>query len=726
MEEVRSGRPGIDLSGGRSFDQQERWGTLTEDMIDPLAFLRTVAGPLRFFFFSGLAWACWGAFGPEVLAHDEQQFGRSLSCYRVDGIPACSAVEVVGERLYAIGQGSLWVLDIEDPERPVVLGKLSGLGNTRQLVVRGTTAFITARQDGLWLVDVSDSTKPELVSHYDTVEMATGIWVSGDVGFIATRCYGVEIVDVSDPKKVRHLSTLKTGEAQSCWARDGKLYIGDWAPKKLLVADVSDPRAPVLIGEGELDGYGDGGCLRGKYCYAATGHFSRSEDRANEEGHGHGLEIFDVSDPASPVRVSGVKFPVSYHLQNDMWSARVAGDHCVVADTYNGLFVVNVNDVTEPVIVAHAQLPMVDSRKDFDPVGGVALAKDVIYAAGIYSGLYVVPAKGLAEPVVIEKDTPPVLADSRLTRVPDPDFLVYRPEGQVRSVTVRGDIAWAACGAAGIQAIRLGEKLEPVMTHHGQGDAWHVSVAGNRLVCAESAAGMAIYDIGEDLRLTEVGRLTIKGQAVKQVAAPAPANFAILHCGSAAIYIADLTDPRHPKVALKDSQVGLFYGDQLVDELFDGRYLCAHWHRSGPGWYDVGGPEVVWAGNTPDETNYSWTDGACSMNGRLLIVKRGKYAILDPNEKRSASELPAYGIRGTYLNGRPSVGGNTLIVTSRHHRTVKVVDITDVEQPRLKASFSLTGHPGACAFWRGRMVIPASHQGLLLERKQEMAAFPPE
>lgn len=680
-------------------------------MIDRLAFPRTLARHLRFFFI--FAWTT----GSAAFGHDESQFGKALPYHQVDGIPACSAVEVVGDRLYAIGQGSLWVLDITVPEKPRMLGMLGGLGNTRQLVIRGTTAFITARQDGLWMVDVSDASKPVLISHYDTVEMATGIWVSGDVGFIATRCYGVEIVDVSDPKQVRNLSTLKTGEAQSCWARDGLLYIGDWAPKKLLVADVHDPRAPKIIGEGELDGYGDGGCLRGKYCYAATGHFSRSEDRAKEEGHGHGLEIFDVSNPTAPVRVSGVKLPASYHLQNDMWTARVAGDHCVVADTYNGLFVVNVGDVTKPVIVAHAQLPMVESRKDFDPVGGVALAKDVIYAAGIYSGLYVVTAKGLAEPVVIEKDTPPVLAKAKSAAASDPDFLVYQPEGQVHSVTVQGDIAWAACGAAGIQAIRLGDKLEPVMTHRGQGDAWHVSVAGKRLVSAESAEGLAIYDIGDDLHLTEVGRLMIPGQAVKQAAAPAPSKFAILHCGSSAIYIADLTDPKNPKVALKDSQVGLFYGDQLVDELFDGRYLCAHWHRSGPGWYDVSGPVPKWAGNTPDTSNYSWTDGGCAMNGKLLIVKRGKYSILNPNEQRSASELPAYGISGTYLNGRPSVSGSTLVVTSRHQRTVQVVDISDVSHPKLARKFEIPGHPGASAFWQDRMLIPAGYQGLLLERK---------
>jgi hypothetical protein len=39
-----------------------------------------------------------------------------------------------------------------------------------------------------------------------------------------------------------------------------------------------------------------------------------------------------------------------------------------------------------------------------------------------------------------------------------------------------------------------------------------------------------------------------------------------------------------------------------------------------------------------------------------------------------------------------------------------------VTNPTLINEYKLTGHPGACAFWQGRLVIPAAYQGLLLER----------
>ncbi len=662
---------------------------------------------------------------PGFAAHPEAEYGPTLDLIPVPEVRRCQAVEVRGDRLYATGAGDFHVLDISRPAEPRMLGSVSGLGNTRQLFVRDGIAYVTARQDGLWLIDVSDDTRPEVISHYDTVEMATGIWVSGEVAFVATRCYGVEIVDVGDPKTPRHLGTLKTGEAQSCWARDGFLYIGDWAPKKLLVADVRNPLEPKIVGEGLLDGYGDGGCLRGDLCFAATGHHSRAKDEKERQGRGHGLEIFDVSDPTNPERISGVKFPPSYQISNDMWTARVAGDHCVVADTWNGLFVVNIADIEQPKIVAHAVLPIVEWKELPDPVGGIALGDGVIYVAGVYSGLYVAPAPGMARPVTREPDAAPVIPDDpEVASAIHPDFLSYQPGGQVRSVSlVEDDLAWAACGTVGIQAIRLGEdSLEPVgVTIPVEGEVWHVSVSGDRLYAAESAGGLGIYKIGPDLGLTEIGRLRLKGKNVKQVACPPPGRFALLHCGGSQVQIADVSDPANPKIVFEDSQVGLFYGDQLVPEMRGGKYLVAFWQRSGPAWYDVSGAEPKWIGNTPDERMFSWKEGACALGERLLVMQRGRYSLLEPGDLRDFESLPSFGIEGHRLSGRPTsnAAGDRLAIASRHERRIEVLDISEVENPVLLREYELFGHPGACAFRRdGRLVVPAGYQGLLLEKSK--------
>lgn len=646
-----------------------------------------------------------GSAEPEVLSYE-----------KVYGVGPTQAVEAVGNRLYAAGRGVFHVLDSSDPAKPRLLGKVEGLGNTRQIFVDGTTAYVTARQDGLWLIDVSDPAKPTVISHYDTVEMATGIWVSGQVAFVATRQYGVELIDVSDPRKPRHLSALKTGEAQSCWGRDGLLYIGDWAPKKMIVADVRDPRNPKIIGEAELDGYGDGGCLRDNLCYAATGHHSRLADKEAAHGKGHGLEIFDVSQPGSPVFLSRVKFPAYHKIYFDMWSARVAGDHCVVADTWNGLFVVNVSDPKRAKIVARAELPKIPEEGESDPVGGVALGEGVIYAAGIYTGLYVVKAPGMAVPAQREPDAGVKVVEQTVEPAAPEGFAVYRPEGQVRSVTVVDDVAWAACGIAGIQAVRLGDAPSLIAQTPGKGVVFHVAVAGDRLYAAENNAGLGIYRIEPSMQLTEIGRLVVPGYNIKQVACPPPGRFALFHCGGATAFVADVSDPAAPKVVLRDPQVGLFYGDQLVPEMLGGRYLVAFWQRSGPAWYDVSGEKPVHLGNTPDERMYSFANGACLLKDKLLVVQRNKLYWIEPGEMRDLQTLPTYEAPGRQFAGRPTTDGRQLALSRRPNRQVQVYDISDLQTPRFLREYELPGHPGACGFWQGRLVIPAGYTGLLVER----------
>ena len=74
---------------------------------------------------------------------------------------------------------------------------------------------------------------------------------------------------------------------------------------------------------------------------------------------------------------------------------------------------------------------------------------------------------------------------------------------------------------------------------------------------------------------------------------------------------------------------------------------------------------------------------------------------------RQASELPGYGIKGVDLSGRPSTDGKRLALSSRHNRTVKLLDVSDITQPKLTREYALFGHPGACSFWNGRLLIPA-------------------
>ena len=77
-------------------------------------------------------------------------------------IKKCSDLEINGDYIYAIGGGYLYVISVKTEK---VVGKVSGLGETRQLAVSedGNTVVVTSRVDGAFVVATDDKTNPQIV-----------------------------------------------------------------------------------------------------------------------------------------------------------------------------------------------------------------------------------------------------------------------------------------------------------------------------------------------------------------------------------------------------------------------------------------------------------------------------------------------------------------------------------------------------------------------------------
>jgi len=673
---------------------------------------------LRALEIAGLLALLPAAFGGTMdSGHPEERFGRQLPIVKSLGVGPSMDAAVVGDTLYAIGRGKLHVADITEPASPRLVGTLTGLGNTRQIEVSRGVAYITARADGLFVVDVAERERPKLLCHYDTVELATGIALSGDVAFVACRNFGVELVDVTDPRRPRHLSTVRTGEAQSVVARDGILYAGVWGSRELVICDASNPRKPTVISKTPLDGYGDGLCVRGRYCYVATGHHSRACRRRQEGapgyGGGHGLEIFDIAEPAAPRFVSRIKMPPFYAIGMDMWDVVVTGPRAFVADTHNGLFVVDIADLRKPRFLAHRQLGWVARRKRHSPVGGIALGNGVVYVAGAWCDLHVVAAPGLACPPEPEPDRPPRIPPAR-EPAPDPRFRVYRPDGQVYGVAFAGDTALVAAGAAGLHAVRLWPKIEKLAAWPTEGFAMDVKVLGDRVYVAEGKGGLSIWRRDGEAALAPLGRYRARGRSVRQVVVPPPGRYALLAVGSSRLHIVDVADAARPTRALDDARPGILYNHQIAEGLLEGRFACCNWHVTSAHWYDLyGGPKPVFTGERYPFRIGSRNGIALREHDGLVTHPRG-YFVLRRGETRSPDELPHYGIPGLDLGGKPSLYGTTLYVSDRSTGSVSALDVSELTKPKLLGRLELEGNPCPVVAHKGAAIIPAGYQGLLV------------
>jgi hypothetical protein len=648
-----------------------------------------------------------------------------------------------GKMLYAVGGGELFALDVTDPLKPVVAGRLSGMDNNRQIAVSDGFAYVVSRETGMRIVDVSDPKNMFLRSLYDSVEFATGIEIAGKTAFISERIYGVEVVDVSDPDRPRHIALRPTSESQSVRYRDGYLYSGEWGLGNVTVFDAHDMRAFRSVGKIDLGGYGDGLDIDGRYLYSSTGHDARHHraDALKGEdivGAGRGLDIFDLADPAKPRHVSRVNFPVFKPRNDDFWTVRVADGFAFCCDSHNGLFVVDVRRPEYPEIAARfcvpqdgtvwpnipgqsSSVPQPGSVWPSGAISSVAVGEGCVYVTCSPGGLWVVPFPGV-HPQQREKGAPPTNTDMRENYPTDTkSFAVYRPSavGQARTACVRGDVVYAAFGNAGLHVVGISHdgSFSKIGELPGGRRVTDCCFAGDRLVTAEGVDGWAVYELdGGPAAFREVARRS-SGRKVAFWCWGAGLDRVVLSTRTGPYEVVDLRGFQSGKPLCKVDVAACQWNKYLPDRLVGNRLpaLCPF---RGLDWIDFSRETptaVPCTGNEPQPVG-DQDSGVCVFGERYLYTARGKYQLVGPDGSRSEfRDLPSDG-RGVRYSGIPRSDGRLVAVTSRHRRTVAVYDFAQIDKPVLLRAYALSGNPDLASFWRGRAVVPAGHQGLLLER----------
>ena len=654
-----------------------------------------------------------------IMVSSPDVYGPQLPIRRIAGPRWGAGMELRGNLLYVLGSHALWIYDVTNPLSPRQIGKLDGLFNGRQIALSGSTACIAARANGLYLVDISDPRHPRQLSRFDTIELATGVAAAGPVAFVSLRVYGIECVDISDPAQPRHLSLTKTPEAQSSWYDAGKLYVGNWAPCSMSILDLANPRAPKLLCNHPLSGYGDGLTVASLLCLASTGHHARTGPPEQRKNNGHGLDLLDVTNPRQPKTLSHFHFPPYFSRGNDFWTVRFSGSTAIAADSHNGVFLVDISDRRNPKGAGHFRLPEVSSPAGGvrpDAVSGIAPGNNVVYLSGVRTGLFLAEIPGI-RPMKAPDSPPPVIPPPvPVSRVPG--FFRYDAGGQVRGVAVSGDIAWIAASHAGIHVVRLTDDGIKLLAVHPVPEAYDCKVSDDRLYVAEGSNGLAVYQILPEGKLTLLGRSQKlpSGELAQLVWVIQGTPFAVVSARTGTLRFFDVSDPARIAQVFTHRQISLLYGDLLCDRLLGGKYIANNWHSGGLTWYDLSGSRPAVANRVVERLN-GHLDGLTALNDKLLMLNQGRYALLTPNQSGPSKTWKRYSA-GEPLRGIPSVDGTTVAISHRSTGKVSVYDFSNPEAARLvkKRSWKFDVPPGTVSFWRGRLVIPLSYRGLLLEQ----------
>lgn len=227
----------------------------------------------------------------------DPQYPREVShCF----LPHCpGGVVVSGSYAYvAVRDSGLRVVDVSNPSNPYVIGVLNyavpGWGWDCGLDISGHYCYLTANgwEDGLRVIDISNPAFPYQVGQ-------CSLWCARDVAVSGLHAYVLadqrfSVIDISDPynpNEVGFFLSLPPNPSgisvsgMTAFVIDSSYFYG---------FDIADPPNPQLIFDIPTPNY-SGIEISGQFAYIAT-----LDDI---------LFIFDVSDPANPVKVG-------YYLSN--------------------------------------------------------------------------------------------------------------------------------------------------------------------------------------------------------------------------------------------------------------------------------------------------------------------------------------------------------------------------------------------------------------------------
>jgi hypothetical protein len=190
-------------------------------------------------------------------------------------------------------------------------------------------------------------------------------------------------------------------------------------------------------------------------------------------------------------------------------------------------------------------------------------------------------------------------------------------------------------------------------------------------------------------------------------------------CGHLDVVVKDVSDPSDMKELFRKRFDSIFYTDTFADREADG-VLCVSCHGSGTMWLDMSGakPELL---HQDTRRIACQRIAPCVIGNRVMMpAKTQGYLLFDP--RKPDVKDPVYhkvsGLKNVVGAAAVSEDGKTVVLTTRNTGSIYTLDFSNPEKAKvipLRSCKAIHGSPGRAVFYKGRIIIPAGHSGILYE-----------
>jgi hypothetical protein len=414
------------------------------------------------------------------------------------GLETDEATSIFTHGIYAyvtLSGAGLLVIDISAPSSPVHVGALTYEAPcfsrdceetiyARDVYVTGNKAYIADDTWGLKVVDITEPDAPVLLGELDPHSNLQEIYVRDNYAYMVGGHPGLIVIDVSNPAAPVMAGSYRTPEnytSQDLFIVDQYAYIA-YDSAGLHVVDISDPTSPVLAGKYQYGGHFNHIFIGGNHAYLTS-------------DYKIDLHILDISTPPSPTLTG------QYDRIDDPKNIYVSGQYAYIADYHGGLRVVDISSLSAPKLIA--TLDTVDYERDL-------VVRD--HYAYVFGAAYAEPWGGL---YVIDISVPS-----------SPTVTGYCPTpGTGLGLDIQGNYVYVADGSKGhaLTVIDVSNPASPfaaktyTAANAGNALARNVSVKENYAYLAYEECGLQIVDLSNPAVLTKASEYKFPGEKITDV-----------------------------------------------------------------------------------------------------------------------------------------------------------------------------------------------------------------
>lgn len=188
----------------------------------------------------------------------------------------------------------LKTLSVRHPSLLMMLGDVVTTGFVQDVIVQGDYAYVANSLSGIWVVDIQDPRVPQIIGGYHTGDSITQLALDGS-GYLYCANSVLGRIDVLDiirhPRNPKKVASVTATNVMKMTSKGNLLFVASNKNPDLYIFDISDPTQPTLLAELELvtDGGYRGLAVMGNICSMAC--------------HGGGFHLIDVFNPADPTKM---------------------------------------------------------------------------------------------------------------------------------------------------------------------------------------------------------------------------------------------------------------------------------------------------------------------------------------------------------------------------------------------------------------------------------------